>query len=72
VSERAAQASPALQLVTQIRRMSLKCGAGSVGKSIGKRSVSIRTLNEKNWVTIDVQPLPPPPPQGGAPKGNRK
>jgi hypothetical protein len=52
--------------------MSLKCGAGFALTQIGKRRVLIRTLNEKNWVTLDVEPLPPAPPQGGAPKGKRK
>ena len=60
------------QLLTQVRTMSLKCGAGFALKRIGKRLVAIRTLNEKNWVTLDVEPLPPAPPQVEAPKGKRK
>jgi hypothetical protein len=50
--------SPAVQLLLGTRSMSLKCGAGFMRLPVGKRVVTVRTLNESNWVAIDIEPLP--------------
>ena len=60
----------AVQLAVRMRKMSLECGVGFVGTPVGKRYVSIRTLNEKNWVTIDVMPLPASLQQRGTPRAS--
>ena len=64
--------TPAAQLLTKMRVMSRKCGAGAVLAHVGKRSVIMRTLNDRGWVVIDAIPRPPVAQQAGAPKGKRK
>jgi hypothetical protein len=60
-------------LLSKMRMMSLKCGAGFVNTRTDKRMVVMRTLNEKHWVTLEVMPLPANvPPPAGTPKGKRK